>query len=60
VDRYFGWLLAARLVVAVVFLLNGLGIIDQTIPAREMLERGRACRNCAQHSNQLNYAPRTD
>jgi hypothetical protein len=37
-----------------------LGIIDQTIPAREMLERGRACRNCAQHSNQLNYAPRTD
>jgi hypothetical protein len=41
VERYFGWLLvAARLLVAVVFLLNGFGIIDQTIPAREMLERG--------------------
>ena len=40
-ERYFGWLLvAARLLVAVVFLLNGFGIIDQTIPAREMLERG--------------------
>lgn len=37
-ERYFGWLLvAARLLVAVVFLLNGFGIIDQTIPAREML-----------------------
>jgi putative oxidoreductase len=41
VERYFRWLLvAARLLVAVVFLLNGFGIIDQTIPAREMLERG--------------------
>jgi hypothetical protein len=36
VERYVGWLLvAARLLVAAVFLLNGLGIIDQTIPARE-------------------------
>jgi uncharacterized membrane protein YphA (DoxX/SURF4 family) len=41
VERYFGWLLVtARLLVPVVFLLNGFGIIDQTIPAREMLERG--------------------
>jgi len=41
VERYLGWLLvAARLLVAIVFLLNGFGIIDQTIPAREMLERG--------------------
>jgi len=41
VERYFGWLLvAARLPLAVVFLLNGFGVIDQTIPAREMLERG--------------------
>ena len=40
-ERYFGWLLVvARLLVAVVFLLNGFGIIDQTIPAREMMERG--------------------
>ena len=39
--RHFGWLLvAARLLVAIVFLLNGFGIIDQTIPAREMIERG--------------------
>jgi hypothetical protein len=48
VERYFGWLLvAARLLVAVVFLLNGFGIIDQTIPAREMFGAWRACRNCA-------------
>ena len=40
-ERYFGWLLiAARLLMAVVFLLNGFGIIDQTIPANEMIERG--------------------
>lgn len=40
-ERYLGWLLvAARLLVTIVFLLNGFGIIDQTIPAREMLERG--------------------
>lgn len=40
-ERYLGWLVVvARLLVAVVFLLNGFGIIDQTIPAREMVERG--------------------
>ena len=40
-ERNLGWLLvAARLLVAIVFLLNGFGIIDQTIPAREMVERG--------------------
>jgi putative oxidoreductase len=43
VERNLGWLLvAARLLVAIVFLLNGFGIIDQTIPAREMVERGVA------------------
>lgn len=31
---------AARLLISVVFLLNALGIIDQSIPAREMAERG--------------------
>jgi putative oxidoreductase len=30
----------ARFLVALIFLLNGLGIIDQTIPAKEMVERG--------------------
>ena len=40
-ERYFRWLLTvARLLVAIVFLLNGFGIIDQTIPAKEMMERG--------------------
>jgi putative oxidoreductase len=33
-------LLAARILIAVVFLLNGFGIIDQSIPARELAERG--------------------
>jgi putative oxidoreductase len=33
-------LLAARLLMAVVFVLNGFGIIDQTIPAKELIERG--------------------
>src|SRR5579871_2806830 len=33
-------LLAARILVAVVFLLNAFGIIDQSIPARELAERG--------------------
>ena len=33
-------LFAARILVAVVFLLNGFGIIDQAIPARELAERG--------------------
>ena len=31
---------AARIVVSVVFLLNGFGVIDQKIPARELIERG--------------------
>ncbi len=30
----------ARLLISVVFLLNGFGIIDQNIPARELAERG--------------------
>lgn len=33
-------LIAARVLLAVVFLLNGFGVIDQTIPAKEMMERG--------------------
>jgi len=33
-------LLTARILIAVVFLLNGFGIIDQSIPARELAERG--------------------
>jgi putative oxidoreductase len=33
-------LLTARILIAVVFLLNALGIIDQSIPARELVERG--------------------
>jgi uncharacterized membrane protein YphA (DoxX/SURF4 family) len=32
--------ITARVLVAAVFLLNAFGIIDQTIPAREMLEEG--------------------
>jgi putative oxidoreductase len=40
-DRYSRYaLVAARILMAMVFLLNGLGIIDQTIPAKEMIERG--------------------
>jgi putative oxidoreductase len=40
-DRYSGYaLVVARILIAMVFVLNGLGIIDQTIPAREMTERG--------------------
>jgi putative oxidoreductase len=30
----------ARFLIALVFLLNGLGVIDQKIPAHEMMERG--------------------
>jgi putative oxidoreductase len=30
----------ARLLMAVVFVLNGFGVIDQTIPAKELVERG--------------------
>src|SRR5580698_6047313 len=33
-------LLVARLLIAVVFVLNGFGIIDQAIPAKELTERG--------------------
>ena len=33
-------LLVARLLMTVVFVLNGFGIIDQTIPAKELMERG--------------------
>ena len=33
-------LLTARILIAVVFLLNGFGIIDQSLPARELVERG--------------------
>ena len=33
-------LLTARVLIAVVFLLNGSGIIDQSLPARELVERG--------------------
>jgi len=40
-DRFslYGMFLA-RLLVAAVFVLNGLGIIDQTIPAKELMEHG--------------------
>src|SRR5580658_6898989 len=30
----------ARLLIAIVFVLNAIGIIDQTIPAKELMERG--------------------
>ena len=33
-------LLTARILIAVVFLLNGFGIIDQSLPARELADRG--------------------
>jgi putative oxidoreductase len=40
-DRlYHGGIVAARILIAVVFVLNGLGIVDQTIPAKELMERG--------------------
>ena len=40
-NRYYRLAFAiARIVVSVVFLLNGFGIIDQKIPARELIERG--------------------
>jgi putative oxidoreductase len=39
--RFAVYLLAlGRVLMSVVFILNALGIIDQTIPAREMVERG--------------------
>jgi len=40
-ERSIGWLLiGARVLLAVVFLLNGVGVINQAIPAKEMMERG--------------------
>jgi putative oxidoreductase len=32
--------LVARLLMAAAFVLNGFGVIDQTIPAKELMERG--------------------
>jgi len=41
VDRYNrGLMIVARILVAMVFILNGFGIINQAIPAKEMMERG--------------------
>ena len=37
-----GGIVAARILIAVVFVLNGLGIVDQTIPAKEIDGTGRA------------------
>jgi putative oxidoreductase len=40
-ERSIGWLLiSARVLLAIVFLLNGFGVINQAIPAKEMIERG--------------------
>ena len=36
----YGAVVTARILISVVFILNGLGIIDQTIPAKELIERG--------------------
>ena len=33
-------LVVARVLISVVFILNSVGIIDQTIPAKELMERG--------------------
>ena len=33
-------MVTARILISLVFLLNAIGVIDQTIPAREMAERG--------------------
>jgi uncharacterized membrane protein YphA (DoxX/SURF4 family) len=41
VNRYNrGLMIVARILVAMVFILNGFGIINQAIPAKEMMERG--------------------
>lgn len=37
---YHNFLVVGRLLISVVFVLNGFGIIDQAIPARELMERG--------------------
>src|SRR5215472_2750484 len=40
-ERSTRWLLiCARVLLALVFLFNGFGIINQAIPAKEMMERG--------------------
>lgn len=40
-ERSTRWfLICARVLMALVFLLNGFGIINQAIPAKEMMERG--------------------
>ena len=40
-ERSTRWLpICARVLIAAVFLLNGFGVINQAIPAREMMERG--------------------
>jgi putative oxidoreductase len=33
-------IVVARVLISIVFILNGFGIIDQTIPAKELMERG--------------------
>src|SRR5436305_6996369 len=33
-------LVAARILISMVFVLNATGVIDQSIPAKEMIERG--------------------
>jgi len=33
-------IVVARVLISIVFVLNGFGIIDQTIPAKELVERG--------------------
>ena len=52
-DRLTHYALAmARVLISVVFILNSVGIIDQTIFAKELMERGRtrqhgsSCRVC--------------
>jgi putative oxidoreductase len=37
-NQYF--VMSARILISMVFLLNGFGIINQAIPAKEMIERG--------------------
>jgi hypothetical protein len=39
-------MIVARILVSMVFILNGFGIIDQAIPASEMIERGVPPRSC--------------
>src|SRR5580700_9164267 len=33
-------IVVARILISVVFVLNGFGVIDQTVPAKELIERG--------------------